>query len=90
MPTQTKLNGGVYSTSGPGTPAGTEMIYCGHNSALLSLTTGNKYIVTSLYNYNKDSSCYLRDDNGKGINLSSSNFCSIEEWRDKQIDKIIE
>lgn len=66
------------------------MVYCERDSAdsyYLALTIGKQYIVTSLFS--TSGSCYLQDNNGKGINLSSTNFCSIEEWRDKQINKII-
>jgi len=66
------------------------MVYCERDSAdsyYLALTIGKQYIVTSLFSIS--GSCYLQDDNGKGINLLTSNFCSIEEWRDKQINKII-
>lgn len=94
---QAKLKGSVYSTSGPGVHIGTSMVYCERDSAdsyYLALTIGKQYIVTSLFSrvdgvVGITGSCYLQDDNVKGINLLTSNFCSIEEWRDKQINKII-
>lgn len=90
--TQAKLQGSGYSTSGPGAPIGRTMIYCVQDFAdsyYLALTIGKQYIVTSLFSDGITGSCYLQDNNGKGINLLTSNFCSIEQWRDRQINKII-
>jgi hypothetical protein len=80
------------------------MVYCEQDSSdskrfsslrRYTLTIGKQYRVTRLYSTSGTSmsngmgNYYLQDDNGKGIYLSPINFCTIEQWRDKQINKIM-
>jgi hypothetical protein len=71
-----------------------QMIYCVRDSAdsfYMALTIGKKYLVTSLHTISveKEFQVFVSDDNNKVVNLSSTNFCSLEYWRDKKIDKIL-
>lgn len=68
------------------------MIYIGRDSAdsfSCALTFGKKYNIYYDNRGNDFSNYWLKDDLGKGIWLIPDNFCSLSEWRDKQLDKIV-
>lgn len=94
--------GGVVGNSGISGSTrlnGTLMVYCEQDSSdsyYRALTIGKQYRVTRLYSTSGTSmsngmdNYYLQDDNGKGIYLSPINFCTIDQWRNKQLDSILD
>jgi hypothetical protein len=62
------------------------MIYIGSN--IDNFTIGKKYQLTFINSSDKNI-INVKDDLDNYCYLESDNFCNIEDWRDKQINKII-
>jgi hypothetical protein len=55
--------------------------------SVISLTTGTNNNIS--IGYNSLVNVNVKDDLDNYCYLESDNFCNIEDWRDKQINKII-
>ena len=91
--------GGVVGSTGLSGSAGVNglvMVYIGapYGHIVKKLTIGKQYNVRENYGTGGHGSTTIRyeftDDFGKGMSLGSTNFCTVGEWRSKQLDSILD
>lgn len=90
---------GVYNTAIGYTAFGLNelvMVYIGapYGYIVKKLTIGKQYIVRENYGSIDRDVTKIRyefmDDFGKVMSLGSTNFCTVGEWRSKQLDSILD